>query len=176
MTDELAEMVGPLRGIAWRYDLPDTVAEDAIQEALIAAWKILESGRSPALAWSAARQAILDVKRGRSMTGTKRKPGVNGVDVHERYGTPLVVVLPGGGETLVADPPDLRAVKALEAAETGALDAVRALPPEHRRLVYLLFWEGLTFAEAGKELGISSSTASARWQTKIRPVLREALG
>lgn len=175
MTAELLEMIGPLRGVAGRYDLPDVVAEDAVQEALIAAWQILDSGRSPALAWSAARQAILDIKRGRSMTGSKRSPGRNGVDTHQRYGQPLLVLLPGGEEALVADPPDLRAVQALEAAETGALDAVRRLPPEHRLLVRLLFWEGLTMAEAGRALGISSSAVSDRWQKKIRPVLREAL-
>lgn len=78
--------------------------DDAYQECMIAAWQALAAGKPPGLVRADARRAAINVDRGRSMTGNKRKPGINGVDTHQRYGTPLVAVHDDGEEYLVVEP------------------------------------------------------------------------
>jgi RNA polymerase sigma-70 factor (ECF subfamily) len=42
--------------------------------------------------------------------------------------------------------------------------ALRALPPEQREVVYLKVYEGLTFQEIGERCGISLNTAASRYR------------
>ena len=74
-------------------------------------------------------------------------------------------------QQLTACPP----VADLDLAEVIAVrDAVRRLPEEHRELVMLVNWDGLTLAEAAGVLGLNASTARGRYAS-ARQALRDAL-
>lgn len=77
-------------------------------------------------------------------------------------------------EHLAAAPPD-------DASEstTAVVDAVRALPVEHRELVALVHWDGFSIAEAAEILGIGASTARSRYavaKTNLRRQLERRAG
>lgn len=151
-------------------------AEDAAQEALIAAWQALAAGKAPGLVRADMRRAAINVDRGRSMTGSRRPPGANGVDTHQRYGTPLVATTEDGEEYLVADDPaDL--LEGVEMAyHRGELaDALSSLTPRDREYVAARFWRGMSDPEIAKELGVSRTALQSRWSRTIRPTLAERL-
>lgn len=102
--DDALSTLAPLADMMATERLPPHLREDAVQEALIKAWQALEKGKPPGVVRFAMREAVVNVGRGRSMTGSKRKPGINGVDVHQRYGTPLTAVHEDGEEYLVVEP------------------------------------------------------------------------
>ena len=43
-------------------------------------------------------------------------------------------------------------------------NALRALPPDQREVVYLKIYEGLTFREIGERCGVSMNTAASRYR------------
>ncbi|MFP4250239.1 MAG: RNA polymerase sigma factor [Armatimonadota bacterium] len=56
-------------------------------------------------------------------------------------------------------------------------EALSELPPEQREVVVLKVWQGHTFAEIGRLLGISPNTASSRYRyalEKLRAILGES--
>jgi RNA polymerase sigma-70 factor (ECF subfamily) len=63
----------------------------------------------------------------------------------------------------------------------GALsEALKELPPEQRAVAHLKLWEGATFGEIGKALGISANTAASRYRyaidklrRQLRPIYKE---
>ncbi|MCD6338513.1 MAG: sigma-70 family RNA polymerase sigma factor [Verrucomicrobia bacterium] len=75
-------------------------------------------------------------------------------------------------------------VKAADPDEQAFREAVAAalaeLPPEQRAAVHLKLWEGRTFEEIGKILGISPNTAASRYRygldklrRRLRPLYEE---
>ena len=56
----------------------------------------------------------------------------------------------------------------------AALDTLRALDPEARRLVQLIFFSGMTHAEAAAELGVTERTVRNRW-SDVRKLLDHLL-
>lgn len=54
-------------------------------------------------------------------------------------------------------------------------EALTDLPPEQREVVVLKVWQGRTFDEIGRLLGISPNTASSRYRYALEK-LRAALG
>lgn len=67
-------------------------------------------------------------------------------------------------ETLSTDPP----------RDNGVLQAVMALPPKYRVVVYLHYYECSTAAEIGKLLGISTSAVTTRL-SRARGLLKARL-
>lgn len=62
-----------------------------------------------------------------------------------------------------------------EAFRTALGAALGELPAEQRAVVHLKLWEGLTFEEAARLLGLSSNTAASRYRygiDKLRDLLR----
>jgi RNA polymerase sigma-70 factor (ECF subfamily) len=62
-----------------------------------------------------------------------------------------------------------------QAFRTELADALGELPPEQRAIVHLKLWEGLTFEEIAKALGIPPNTAASRYRyglDKLRGRLR----
>ncbi|MCZ7643838.1 MAG: sigma-70 family RNA polymerase sigma factor [Planctomycetota bacterium] len=114
-------------------------AEDAVQEAVLKLVRNaarFEGGSLEALARTSARRVALD------MLARKRPHG--------------------GGERF--DPPAPERAPALEAAEVrGRLrEAIERLPDAQRTVVLLVFQEGLSHAEAARELELSPETLRAR--------------
>jgi RNA polymerase sigma-70 factor (ECF subfamily) len=73
---------------------------------------------------------------------------------------------------------DLIAEPAASDAPADALairEALTDLPPEQREVVVLKVWQGRTFDEIGRLLGISPNTASSRYRYALEK-LRAALG
>ena len=148
--------------------------EDAVQEALIAAWQALEAGKPLKLVHSDMRRAVIHLDMGKSMTGNKRSPGRNGVDTHQRYGAPLTRQTEAG-EELVVEPSDTATEAALEAVETRVdmEPLVASFSPSDREIVRGV--GVLSFGELGRRLNKNPSTVSSRWNQHLRPLLAEAL-
>lgn len=127
-------------------------AEDALQEVFLALVRLgrkvsrIDNLRSYLLV--AARNQAASMARRRSVEG-------RGI---ERLGAP-------GQESL-----DETGGRAWQVRE-----ALRELPAEHREVVVLKVWQGMTFLEIGKLLQISPNTAASRYRYAIGK-LREILG
>jgi RNA polymerase sigma-70 factor (ECF subfamily) len=64
----------------------------------------------------------------------------------------------------------------LDALEAMCLEeAILALPPEQREVIYLKIYADLTFEEIGKSLGISQNTAASRYRYALEK-MRDFLG
>ena len=74
-----------------------------------------------------------------------------------------------------ADPADLSPEPSRLAAWTEFHEQIGALPDEEREVFDLLWYQGLSQAEAAELLGVSERTVKRRWQT-ARYRLHEALG
>lgn len=147
--------------------------EDALQEARIAVWQRLEQGHSMGIAVHAAKQAVIDIVRGRRTTGSEmaRVP----IGAHDKA-VSLIQEAPEGGSEWIIEPVDTDSIARL--AEIEARDmlsrALAALEPSQRYIVWLHFYEGLTMAEIGKEFGVTSQAISLRLKkiyTTLAPIL-----
>jgi DNA-directed RNA polymerase specialized sigma24 family protein len=58
---------------------------------------------------------------------------------------------------------------------TPALVTVDRLPEEERRVVDLLWYRGLTHAQAAEALGVATKSVQRRWAS-ARLMIRDALG
>lgn len=171
--DDFAPLAGIMAREATR-DHPDAY-EDARQEALIAAWRVQQDrpDASPAYVRKAARRAAVDVVRGRPAFGAASHRGrADAAD----YADALV----SDDGTFTREPADAGALSALGAVESRAAlepvcEAVAALRPEYRALVFLRFWEDRTARETGAALGWTETGVLEAWSKRIRPALREAL-
>ena len=141
----------------WLYD-------DALQEARIAAWQRLEDGHSTGIAVFAAKQAVIDVVRGRRMTGSKAhaKPITRT--------TALTVTSDSGSEEYLIEPADQQAADAFDAVDDeAALDWLLSPLSDEQRSVVRMRLDDLTTREIAAELGISQQAVSLRMK-KIRAV------
>lgn len=130
--------------------------EDAEQEAMLAAWERLRDGKSHGIAVHAAKQAAIDVARGRRMTGSKAA----GVVI-----TPTVPLTREGdtGDEYVVEPADISAETAYDDIdERDALDTLLAPLDADQRSVVLLWLEGLQRREIAAIVGITHQGVSHR--------------
>lgn len=128
---------------------------DAFQEAQIGAWQRLREGYGYGTATHNAKQAVVDVVRGRRMTGSKMKHG-GVVDTH-RFAEPIFRTSPDGQEQYVYEPPDHSTTDELAGidARTQLRDAMRALPDREREVVWLVHFEDMSHKDAAALVGIS---------------------
>jgi RNA polymerase sigma factor (sigma-70 family) len=175
---DLIKKITPLVTIMARERTGDRphLYDDARQEGLIRAWEREQQkpGQKTAYYYVAARGGVVDHLRGRPTFGAPRHAGVK--DAHESA-HPLTVLGPDGQEHLITDPEDLSTADAFGATEIGQAvrDAVAGLSERDRLLVYLCYWEDLSFAQASEILGRSSNALQLQWRNTIRPRLREEL-
>lgn len=136
-----------LFAVAWRVLRDADMAEDAVQAALIAAWDDLPALRDPARfeAWAyrlTVRAAVREASRGRRPVATVR------------------LIEPDGGED--PDP----------ATTTADRDEVArgfaGLTPDHRAVLVLRYYVGLTIPEIAEALGIPVGTATSRLHYGLR--------
>lgn len=161
------EEIRPLvRLIVWeRIGKQHWLADDAEQEAMVRAWQRLDEGHSIGIAIHAAKQAVIDVVRGRRATGSKRGGGV--VDTHTK--SESIFKETGEGDAYAYEPPDDKAQAALsqiEARETlrGALNA---LNDRDRDIVAATYLEGLTQAEVARRHGVTRQAISLRLKAAL---------
>jgi RNA polymerase sigma factor (sigma-70 family) len=128
-------------------------AKDAVQEALVKAWRDLPALRDPARFEAWLRQLLVrscmdELRRGRRISGH-----VELIDMHH---------------PVVAD-------AAMSVAERDALErAFRRLDPEQRALIVLHYYQDLPLGEAASALRIPVGTAKSRL-SRARDALRSAL-
>lgn len=84
----------------------------------------------------------------------------------------------GGDQSITVG--DLLAEVALEEIEEAyhqgvIVQAINALPVEHREYVYRRFWLGYTASEIAGQFGISRDRVYSRWHQTIRPALAREL-
>jgi RNA polymerase sigma factor (sigma-70 family) len=136
-------------------DRPDAF-DDAVQEGLIAAWRVSKTHpeASPQYVRASARRAVVDVLRGRPMTGQAGRRGWQ--DAHA-----VADPLTDADGVLVREP------AYVEPGFDGApvRFAVAALPDLERRYVALRFWEGHTEAEIGEALDLSAFAVAKLWKS-----------
>lgn len=148
--------------------------DDAVQEGLIAVWKVLQQRPDAPKAYlaGAARHGVNNLLRGRSQTGQPSRQGRQ--DAHDKAAwlpdnpdddQEFPVPSTDGGMPEV----ELVDVRALVRAEVGGL------AERDREQVYLRFWEGLTSREISARLGVPRGTIESGWVTRIRPALRVQL-
>ena len=148
-----AEHAGPLLRYALHLTSGDRQrAEDIVQETLLRAWMHPDAiAERPARPWlfAVARNLAVDAYRAR-----RARPHEVGEAALE----------------LVAAPDD--AERALES--WAVADAVRALRPDHRRVLLETYYRGKSVAEAAATLGIPAGTVKSRTFYALR-ALRLAL-
>lgn len=123
-------------------------AEDVVQETLLRAWRsrhVLEAPTASARAWlfTVARNLVIDEWR----TGRGRR------------------------EVLAAEPPEPPAASgALDGLLEAWLvaDALARLSTEHRQVLVLCYFGGLSVAEAARELGVPQGTVKSRTHYALR--------
>lgn len=142
--------------------------EDAEQEAMLAAWERLAGGRSHGIAVHAAKQAAIDVGRGRRMTGSKSGKVITKTTPLTRAGE--------AGEEYIVEPVDETAEAAFEAIDARAsLETLLAPLDDEQRSLVLRHLSGETTRQIAPSLGISHQAVSGR-VIKALTVLRQSLG
>jgi RNA polymerase sigma-70 factor (ECF subfamily) len=136
-----------LFAVAWRVLRDADAAEDAVQAALIATWDDLPALRDPARfeAWSyrlTVRAAVREARRSRRRVATVR------------------LIDPDGGED--PDP------AALTADRDEIAHGFAGLTPEHRAVLVLRYYVGLTIPEIAETLRIPVGTATSRLHYGLR--------
>lgn len=130
-------------------------AADALGDTMLQAWRRaddLPADPVDARMWLFAIAA--NVRANQQRSGRRRSA------LTERLGMALATADPQTGER--------------EFEHVALRDALGRLPPEHRELVTLVHWDGLTLAQAAQVLGLNPSTARGRYAA-ARSTLRAAL-
>jgi RNA polymerase sigma-70 factor (ECF subfamily) len=127
-------------------------AEDAVQEALLRAWKNLDrfEGRSALRSWlyRIATNVCLDMLEGRSRRARPMDLGPAGEPIVENLRTPEVPWLQPVPDSLVADPAETLASR--ETIRLAFVAALQHLPPRQRAVLILcevLRWKASEVAE-----------------------------
>lgn len=151
--------------------------EDAVQEGTIRFWQRLEEGYPVSVSLFAARQAIVDVARGRRPMGSKATGSQ--VDTH-RHAIPwqrkALSASQGNFEEYEQEPADHSAEAAYEAIDTeDVLDqAFALLSPEQLGAVQAIYLDGMGVGEYAKCLGVHRGTVRFRLDRAIK-IMREHL-
>jgi RNA polymerase sigma-70 factor (ECF subfamily) len=131
-------------GLAWRILRDHSLAEDAVQEALLAVWRNAASfdpSRATARAW------LLTIVHRRAVDIVRR---------NERLDRPPVLSEPERHEQAAED----EVVTALEAARVR--DAVRRLRGREREVLELAYFAGLSQHEIATRIGVPLGTVKSR--------------
>lgn len=141
-------------------DAQYSLYDDAQQEAMIRFWTRIEEGHPIPIALHAAKQAIIDVARGRRPTGSDAGKG------HAAIANRTTSLVRKGtiGEEYEIEPPEPAAEQAYRQVETiDALEGALALLPDNQavpiRAVYL---EGMTAEDYAKIEGVSGQAVRYR--------------
>lgn len=134
--------------------------DDALQEARIGAWQRLEEGKSPGIAVHKARQAAMDVVRGRRMTGSKASQGGDSASRVNTFAMADSISRVGSdGEEWELELKSLvdTAYRQLVEVEERAMlrTALKVLGAREQRIVWMRFYEGLPPREIGEREGIT---------------------
>ncbi|MDH7570615.1 MAG: sigma-70 family RNA polymerase sigma factor [Armatimonadota bacterium] len=136
-------------------------AEDAVQDAFVRAFNGLRGFRGEAAFGTWLCRIAINVALRRA----------------QRTRVPLASLSEAGGEAAESDPPDPVNMEELvhQRAEAGEIRrAVAALPPKHRAVVSLRYFEGYSCEEISRVLGCSVGTVWSRLHHAHRK-LRERL-
>lgn len=144
------------------------LAEDAVQEARIAVWGVMEARPDVADSYlfAVATKAALSLLTGRKATGAPARTKMSGSPVKS-----------DSLDDLLDQPeyvPPSTTWEDATALELSVQDALADLEPRDQALLHLRFWEGYTETAAAKRLGFSRATAYNRWAA-VQPVLAERL-
>ena len=163
MNKEFNEQIWPLRNVLFRYALSilknETEAEDLVQDTLVKLWKKMKTGtiilHPKAMAFTIIKNACMDIFRS------------------SRYKTER--------ETLKEDSSYTESPLNL-LVQKESLDRVRtamaSLPQDQHSIMHLKDFEGYSYEEIEKELGISNSNLRvklSRARKKIRDKLSKEL-
>ena len=130
-------------------------AADALGDTMLQAWRrAADQPGDPVEARMWLFTIAGNVRANQQRSGRRRSA------LTERLGTALATAAPQTGER--------------EFEHVALRDAIGRLPPEHRELVMLVHWDGLSIADAAEVMGLNASTARTRYAT-ARASLREAL-
>lgn len=158
------EILGPQ---TWLWD-------DAEQEAMLRFWQRIDAGLPLPIALHSAKQAIIDVARGRRMTGSISHGGH--VDTHNKA-VSLVRKSGTAAEEYVFEPPAPAAEQAFRQVEvTDALEgALATLPARWADPIRAVYIDGDTMQAVATREGVSHAAVSHRIK-KGMAALREHLG
>lgn len=146
--EEVIDRLGPaVYGAALRIMGDNASAQDVVQDVFVELWS--NPGRYDPAAGS-LRTYLVVLARSRAMDAIRRE--LRRRARQERHSR----LLPGPGRWPVVDE-----VVAAEAASV-VRDAVGLLPDGQRRVVELAYFQGLTFRQVAKEVGIPEGTAKSR--------------
>ena len=170
----------PLLGIiaAERTKERPDLFDEIRQEALIAAWRVEkahpEASREYVLA--SARNAANGVLRGRPAFGAEGHQGRQ--DAHDNA-TSLTYDDDTDVDTVaaLADPTAERALEAVEISDVAAdvRAAVRDLPADEAEVVFLRFWQEMTWPEVAASMGRGTNATRVRFEKHIAATLRDTL-
>lgn len=150
-------------GVAWRYGIRGADLEDAVSDAFVHIYGVLDRYRPDhALAtwlYRVAVNCVLDRirRRRREIVDTERAEAAAEADAVRR----------GPADALDGDAPErARLVR----------EALRELPPLYREPLFLVYLEGLSVADACRILGLPSGTVKSRLlraRERLRRILVE---
>lgn len=157
---ELAEMVaGRLAAVARLILRDEHAAQDAVQEALVDAWRDIRGLRDPDRVEAWLYRILVNACRDRARADRWRA-------LHELHGEIREVAPPATGQ-LPSPARDLETRDELERA-------LARLPAEHRAVLVLTYYLDLPLLEAAAALSIPVGTMKSRL-TRARAALRAAL-
>lgn len=130
--------------------------DDLHQEANIAAYKL------PHRPEIAARKRLASLGRGRRYLGNE----LHGHGHVRTYTTDEIGWKLLDERTATVDERD---------TQIAVREAVKRLPEDLRRIVWLRFYEELTWRDIARKLGVSTDVPRHAWDNEIAPKLREAL-
>jgi RNA polymerase sigma-70 factor (ECF subfamily) len=152
----LSDMAGPLLAYFERRVTPAADAADLVAETMLQAWR----RASDFPVGAAARQRMWLFTIGANVLANHRRSDRRRRKLAERLRLHL-----GGTARAATDQVEYIALR----------DAVYNLKKEHRELVMLIHWDGLSLAEAAELLQVNASTARSRYAAALES-LRFSLG
>lgn len=155
--DQIAREFAPMISrIACSYEANASLAEELVQEILVALWRALPSFRGDAT----MRTFVARIATNRALTHVARQMRLPPtVEIHSEVAT-------------TADNPEIRALAASD--RSWLVWAMRTLPLAYRQVATLTL-EGLTAKEIAATLGISPNAVTIRL-SRARNLLRECRG
>ncbi len=132
-------------------------AEEVAQEALLRVWRQADrydAGRGTPAAW------VLTIARHAAIDHLRRRRG------DAIPSSPVVDEFAG----VVADDPGDRALIRVVSSEVGA--AIRGLPPDQRRAIWLTYFAGYTHREAAHALSVPVGTVKSRIRLGLQALRR----
>lgn len=174
--DELLDLAsGRLRSLAHRMLLDDRRVRrweetaDVLQGALIRLCRALDAA-PPTTPQEFYRLAALQMRR-ELIDLARHHYGPQGAGAHHA----TAQLEKGRVDTQAHEPADVTLEASRGAAWTEFHEQVARLPDEHREVFDLLFYQGLSQADAAEVLGVHERTIKRRWQA-ARLRLHEAMG